>query len=587
MSRVLKINLVDDNLKEIKQFIIQKPKLFEEVKFFIEQNISKNTIILNSLGKDKYELKSQKDYEKASLNNVLYARKIESGKENLAESIFTRNLNKLSESKQDIITEKYSCSICLELIKDENPLLCYVCQKIFHHKCLKNWEKQQKEKHLKLSCPNCRNELALNKWKEKLDFEEMREKDADIMSQMNSGSLSPNQYIIKSNELFEKILLDLNEIYSLIHSNENQKLNDLINRIKNNITTPSIDDITIEILDQLKLIKNYIKAIPVNKNNNEGNKNNSDLEYFTEEEGIYDIFGEKFVKNNKNNIELIINGKPNKLVDKYVLLKGKNVIKMIIKNDLKNIEEMFNGCKTLVNINPLKDLDIKYITSMSGIFNGCESLKDIKPLENWNVSKIEDLSYLFYSCKSLTDINPLKNWDVSICKKFKRMFSECNFLSDISALKNWNVSNGDNFSGMFYECYYLEDLTPLNNWNVSNCYDFGHMFGRLKILTDLTPLKNWNVAKSENFKCTFYECKKLSDLKPLQNWDVSLCEDFSYMFEGCASLSDISPLFNWNFKDSHVDCKEMFSYCSSNMDKNSLKKLKFKDKACFDNLIKN
>ena len=438
-----------------------------------------------------------------------------------------------------------------------------------------------------MSCPNCRNELPLNKWKEKLDFKEMRENDADIMSQMNSDSLSPNQYIIKSNELFEKILLELNEIYSLIHSNENQKLNDLINRIKNNITTPSIDDITIEILDQLKLIKNYIKAIPVNKNNNEENKNDSDLEYFTEEEGICDIFGEIFVKNNINNIELIINGKPNKLVDKYVLLKGKNVIKMIIKNDLKNIEEMFNGCKTLININPLKNLDIKYITSMSGMFNGCESLKDIKPLENWNVSKIEDLSYLFYSCKSLTDINPLKNWDVSICKKFKRMFSECNFLSDISALKNWNVSNGDNFSGMFYECYYLEDLTPLNNWDVSNCYDFGHMFGRLKILTDLTPLKNWNVAKSENFKCTFYECKKLSDLKPLQNWDVSLCEDFSYMFEGCASLSDISPLFNWNFKDSHVDCKEMFSYCSPNMDKNSFKKLKFKDKACFDNLVKN
>ena len=202
-----------------------------------------------------------------------------------------------------------------------------------YHKCLKNWEKQQKEKHLKLSCPNCRNELPLNKWKEKLDFKEMREKDADIMSQMNSGSLSPNQYIIKSNELFEKILLELNGIYSLINSNENQKLNDLINRIKNNITTPSIDDITIEILEQLKLIKNYIKAIPVNKNNNEENKSDSDLEYFTEEEGICDIFGETFVKNNKNNIELIINGKPNKLVDKYVLLKGKNVIKMIIKND--------------------------------------------------------------------------------------------------------------------------------------------------------------------------------------------------------------------------------------------------------------
>ena len=43
---------------------------------------------------------------------------------------------------------------------------------------------------------------------------------------------------------------------------------------------------------------------------------------------IYDhtfenIFGEKFVKNNKNNIELIINDKKSELVEKYELKKGK------------------------------------------------------------------------------------------------------------------------------------------------------------------------------------------------------------------------------------------------------------------------
>ena len=209
MSKDLKIILIDDDLKEIKHFTISKPKSFEEVKFFIEKNISKNTLIFNSLSKNKYMIKSQNDYEKASRDNVIYVRKIESGNENLAESIFSRNLNKLSESKQDIITEKYTCSICLELIKKENPLFCYVCQKIFHHKCLENWEKQQKEKNLKLSCPNCRNELPLNKWKEKLDFKEQRENDANIMSQMNYSSLSENQYIIKSNKLFQKILTEL------------------------------------------------------------------------------------------------------------------------------------------------------------------------------------------------------------------------------------------------------------------------------------------------------------------------------------------------------------------------------------------
>ena len=47
------------------------------------------------------------------------------------------------------------------------------------------------------------------------------------------------------------------------------------------------------------------------------NKNDLNFEYITEKEGICDIFGATFVQNNLNNIELIINGKPNKLVDKF------------------------------------------------------------------------------------------------------------------------------------------------------------------------------------------------------------------------------------------------------------------------------
>ena len=319
MSTELKVILLDDNLKEIKEYRLPKPKLFSDLKTFLEKNISKNIFVLTSLGEYKKEILNQPNYEYASNYNKIYVRKIESGFDNLKESKFTRNLNKLPESKQDIIIEKYSCSICLELIKNEKPYFCYVCQKIFHHKCLEIWERQQKEKNKKLSFPNCRNELPLNKWKEKLDFEENRENDANIMSHMNSG--------IKSNELFGKILTELNEIYSIINSSENKNLTILIDGIKNNIPGPSINDITFEILDQLENIKNYIK-IKSGINNNLVNKKDLNFEHITEKEGICDIFGGTFVQNNKDNVELIINGNPNKLVDKYVLLKGKNIIKI-------------------------------------------------------------------------------------------------------------------------------------------------------------------------------------------------------------------------------------------------------------------
>ena len=58
---------------------------------------------------------------------------------------------------------------------------------------------------------------------------------------------------------------------------------------------------------------------------------------YTEKEYNYNIFVEIFVKNNKNNIELNINGKKNKLIKKYKLRKGENNIKMKIKNKIKNL----------------------------------------------------------------------------------------------------------------------------------------------------------------------------------------------------------------------------------------------------------
>ena len=52
---------------------------------------------------------------------------------------------------------------------------------------------------------------------------------------------------------------------------------------------------------------------------NKKDKNEINLIYVTEKEESYNIFGEIFVKNNKDNIELNINGKKNKLINKYKL----------------------------------------------------------------------------------------------------------------------------------------------------------------------------------------------------------------------------------------------------------------------------
>jgi len=70
-------------------------------------------------------------------------------------------------------------------------------------------------------------------------------------------------------------------------------------------------------------------------------KKSINLIYETDEDSIGNIFGEKFVMNNKNNIELIINGIKSELISKCKLKKGINNIEIIIKNNLTNLECMF------------------------------------------------------------------------------------------------------------------------------------------------------------------------------------------------------------------------------------------------------
>ena len=167
---------------------------------------------------------------------------------NIAQSVFEKHYENLSESKQDLLNQKYNCSICFEIIKHENPFMCYVCQKLFHHKCLKDWNERQKELRKRLSCPNCRNELPLEKWKEKRNHDENRTQDAEILSQLGKN-FNPDEYSKKSINLFKIIINKLNNIHSVIESQQNVKLNNLNEEFKSNLINPSIDEISSIIIE--------------------------------------------------------------------------------------------------------------------------------------------------------------------------------------------------------------------------------------------------------------------------------------------------------------------------------------------------
>ena len=418
------------------------------------------------------------------------------------------NYNKLSESKQDLLDEKYNCILCSVIIKNENPYICYICQKIYHDKCLKDWDKRCKSQNKNLLCPNCRNELSIEKWNKKLDYEDIRKDHANLMNKLNEyiliNNMNNNINVIKdkkinelkdykikferAKELFRNLLNKVNFLVSLFKLKENNKSNYLININSKDFNNLDVDDISNIINIKLDKLNNYIRngnIININKKNNNNinikaesslskedeYKNNIDLIYFSNSKENCNIFGKKFVKNNKDNIEFIINGtKQKEIQSNYELKEGENIITLIIKNKLVNLSYMFYKCYSLNNISELKYLDVK----------------DLK-----------DFSYMFYGCSQLSNVNSLKNWSVSNCKTFECMFYGCSLLSNIKSLEKWNVSNCNNFSYMFSKCSLLIDAKPLEKWNVSNGNNFNNMFWKCSSILDLNPLQNWNVPEEE------------------------------------------------------------------------------------------
>ena len=249
MSGKIDIFLLDKTNNLIEEINIIKPKTFQILNATLKNNL-KNlpeffTLFYPSSNNKEIEIHNDEEYQ--LLKDTLFIRQIE--KKDLGKSIFDLAYGALDESKRDILDEKYNCFICAENIKHENPLFCYICQKIFHFKCLENWSKQKQKINEKLKCPYCNKELPLEEWKQKLDFEENRHKDAEMINQLKRDNEIKNEifdkfkeYKNKSSRLFISIINKMNEFNYLIGQN-----NDYKNNIKKYIQEISDDNVDIQI----------------------------------------------------------------------------------------------------------------------------------------------------------------------------------------------------------------------------------------------------------------------------------------------------------------------------------------------------
>jgi len=136
------------------------------------------------------------------------------------------------------------------------------------------------------------------------------------------------------------------------------------------------------------------------------------------------IFGDKFIKNNKDKFFLILNNIIAELNSNINILKIYNnlelseiEIKLIQKDKIINdISYMFYDCLSLLSLNNLSDINTNNIINMDYAFYGCSSLTSLPDISKWNTSKVENISYMFYRCSLLKYLPEISKWNTAKIK---------------------------------------------------------------------------------------------------------------------------------------------------------------------------
>jgi len=149
---------------------------------------------------------------------------------------------------------------------------------------------------------------------------------------------------------------------------------------------------------------------------------------YKKENGRLKIFGEPFVKKNKNNFILIINQKTYELSTYFdtSIINGKEDLKVDNRENKENKdkklsdsneeEESFDLIKQQKNkeeANNKKNEEfeirlkqLKNVKDISYMFAGCDSLKNVQDLD-WNNDNIINMAGIFNDCKSLISLPDL------------------------------------------------------------------------------------------------------------------------------------------------------------------------------------
>ena len=429
---------------------------------------------------------------------------------------------------------------------------------------------------------------------------------------INKNSL--NNFNLISNESDDLKLLKKNDTYldQLSVEEEEKDFNKLIKIIiddyKNYPNYSHFFNIEntlrfLNIKDKLEFKEN--KDNKDNNDNNESNQNNEIIiEYINNINNKTKLFSKKFVENNKEKLNLEIDGEILELKEEHIFKSTQKVItiKLFLKKEEYEIDlfKMFANCKNLISFNGLSKWKKTKIINISKMFYNCTSLSSIPDINEWDISKVIDFYLIFYNCISLIffpnieiNLNNLYKKNVKylglLITKYFNINNEIiiknvieNNSHDIYLFGNKYNINNENIliingkKNELIACYKNENI-KYNNEIVVFYKNLKENNGKeidikIRLINKINMsniikycvlnLSKWNTNNISDMSYMFYNCSSLSSLPDLSKWNTNNVTNMSNMFYNCSSLLSLPDLSKWNTNNIKY-VKNMFYNCSS------------------------
>ena len=286
------------------------------------------------------------------------------------------------------------------------------------------------------------------------------------------------------------------------------------------------------------------------------------------------IFGKKFVENNKDKCKMIIKGRENELIESLdsltisdifeVRYNSENiVIKLKGINNIIDASSMFKDCSYLISLPDIGKWDISKVTNMKEMFSGCELLTYISNnISKWNTSNLTNIFEMFKSCNFMVYFPDISKWNTSKLKCMEGLFSLCEILKEIPDISNWNTQNVENISCIFSSCKSLTSLPDISKWNINKVTKLTAIFEGCVLLKSLPDISKWNTNNITNLDGVFNFCCSLISLPDISKWNTSNVTSMRFLFQGCNSLKALPDLSKWD-TSKVTSMAGMFNSCTS------------------------